>query len=73
MISDAYVVATCDTCETAEEIPLTALAHRGSYDMRNVKGELKRLGWKDLGDGNLICDSCIEDEEAYGQEDHDPR
>lgn len=61
MISDAIVIATCDCCEAEHEVTLTALAQRESYDMRNVRPHLRRLGWKvdDEGD-NALCPDCLQ-------------
>ena len=62
MISDAYVRVECDRmltgdCDYSEEVELTALAVRESYDMRNVRPKLAREGW--FVDGVFtICPEC---------------
>lgn len=74
MIHDATVEVTCDqpapgrrgitgyggTCMTTEEITLTATAGHGSYDMRNVPGELRRLGWTVDGSETFCPDCSVE-------------
>ncbi len=64
MISDAYVRVECDEggCTEQEEIQLTALMVRASWDERNVKSELERLGWVIDGDVTT-CELHHEDEE----------
>jgi hypothetical protein len=64
-ISDAYVRVTCDKCDYDEtEVELTALAMRESYDMRNVRKQLTRDGWKVDGDSTICPECCAEDEEG---------
>lgn len=61
MISDAYCRVTCDRCHYEEEVELTALAQRESYDMRNVRRELERNNWRVDGD-ETICEDCVAQE-----------
>lgn len=63
MISDAYVLVTCDNeCGSEQEIQLTPLAHHGSYDMRDVESAMKNYGWVKDGDRD-ICEDCAADDE----------
>jgi hypothetical protein len=61
MISDAYVIATCDKCmETTQEVQLTSIVgNPPAYDMRNVRGALEARGWV-LGEGldAATCPEC---------------
>lgn len=61
MIGDAYVYVTCDSddCRENEEISLTPLGRGRSWDDRNVKHELERLGWLIEGD-KTFCPECDE-------------
>lgn len=60
MISDAIVIATCDCCEAETEVTLTALPQE-SYDMRDVRPHLRRLGWKVEDDSdNTLCPDCLQ-------------
>ena len=59
-ISSASVTATCDRCLVGSDpIELTALAQSGSWDERNVKSALKRMGWQLDEDGTVTCDECL--------------
>jgi hypothetical protein len=57
MRGDPQIEVHCDKCNTYNEfVGLTALS-RGSYDERNVDGELKRAGWICEG-GEDVCPEC---------------
>ena len=58
MISDAYVMVTCDKCGTSDEVELTALAQRGSYDTRNVRSRIESWGWSVGTDDTVLCGDC---------------
>ena len=47
MISDAFVLVSCDTsgCKYSEEFSLCALATRGCWDERDLKKEIEAAGW----------------------------
>lgn len=63
-ISDAYVNVMCDNCGYEEAYQMTALAHYGSYDMRNIEAQIKRDGW--LGDGTAhLCSGCAFDARLF--------
>lgn len=70
MRSDAYVTVVCDTeyCLTEEDVELTALAHEGSYDMRNVTRELEGYGWTCV-DGKDFCPECSDLDDENDEED----
>ena len=70
MISDAYVMVTCDNCSESQEVELTALGSRGSWDERGVKRHLERDGWQVDPD---LCELCVETlaEEAAEAEDEE--
>ena len=66
MLSDAFIVATCNKCSETVEIELTALAKPGAYDMREVESNLEREGWvtvlKVTHSGNEhYCSNCVEE------------
>ncbi len=63
-LSDALVHIYCDKCGEDDEIALTALAQRGSYDMRNVQKSLERMGFVDKGNGRHWCATCVEEEKG---------
>jgi hypothetical protein len=69
MIGDAYVRVTCDgECGQEEEIDLTPLAHRGSWDERLVESKLLRMGWKVVGE-LTYCENCSGDVADNDEED----
>lgn len=63
-LSDAFVRVECDGagCRESDEIPLTALAGRGQYDMRNVQKQIDKY-WVTEG-GRHYCESCQAEREA---------
>lgn len=59
-LMEPTIKAYCDKCyDESDEMGLTALAQSGSYDERNVPGELKRQEWKIFGN-KTICPNCAE-------------
>lgn len=68
-IGSATVRVTCDHCtrfdgNDAEVIELTALAHHGAWDDRNVKPGLVADGWEVDASGMCTCPECLAEEEA---------
>jgi len=63
----AFIRIECDTpnCDSAEELPLTALAKRGSWDERNVQREARALGWRIEPGGTTRCPDCCAWGDAY--------
>lgn len=59
-ISDGYVNVECDRCHEEEQMEMTALAQRGSYDMRNIEARMKRDGWRIEGDTHT-CPDCVDE------------
>lgn len=67
-ISGAFVHVYCDKCNEEDEIELTALAQRGSYDTRNVPAALARKGFVDKGNGSHWCAECVAEAEESDSE-----
>ena len=67
MTTDAYIRVICDGCFDEEEIQITAVA-RG-WDNRNVEGDIKRLGWKTVGDKEHYCANCAPKEKTHEEEE----
>lgn len=63
MIGDPVITVYCDTdnCGYTEEFGLTATARSG-YDERNLKGEMKNSGWKEISENVHMCPQCVEEE-----------
>ena len=64
MLSDAYVLATCDNCGTDAEIGLPYVYRvmslsSGYYDYRNPR--LKEAGWVVDGEKHYCCRECLEE------------
>jgi hypothetical protein len=60
MRSEPKQIVNCDKCGDEIELDLCALAG-GGWDDRYADAQLKRNGWRTMGDED-ICDSCIDDE-----------
>lgn len=59
-IGDAYVQAECDKCgEISEQVILTALTQRGSWDERSVRSRLRQMDWHIVGEQTL-CPECAQ-------------
>ena len=61
-MTDAQVVVTCDGpgCGDSETVDLLPLAHRGTYDTRNVRAYLESRGWivGTGSDDHHLCAEC---------------
>ena len=57
MLSEPFVVATCDYCPATEEVPLMDLGRQG-YDDRNVRATLESWGWTLNDAGEDMCPDC---------------
>lgn len=66
MIGDPVVAVVCDSCGYEEEHGLTPLA-RKAWDMRDLKFDLERSGWRIEGD-NTYCPECVEEEKDRAAE-----
>ena len=67
MTTDAFIRVICNECEKSEEeIQLTATA-RG-WDERDVKRDIKNLGWMIVNDQDHCCPNCEEEEEEDGDD-----
>lgn len=67
-LGEAVVHIWCDKCNTEEQVSLTSLAQRGSYDMRNVPATLKRWGWVEKSPDRHWCPECVADEQDSVEE-----
>ena len=54
--SDAFIIVTCDSCNCAEEVQITATAH--GWDERYVDNELESMGWHKNDAGDDLCSEC---------------
>lgn len=72
---DAYIRVECDFCDTStgqepqfEEVQLTALAMKQSWDERNVDARLEKAGWKKVEGGMDMCPECVEAKEEQDEQ-----